>query len=173
MAGVRARSAHARVVAPRGRSSMLRRLLPPIVDNRFRGHPVALWLFIPLVFMTLALGKMHMLRAESGVQSVSRMPLDTYPDGAAQNIVALMARMGLEQFLIGALFLLVLLRYRALIPLMYAVMVLHFVGARVVATMKPLSLAGASGVGNMHLLIAALAAIGLVASLAGRGYTNH
>lgn len=152
---------------------MLRRLLPPIVDNHFRGHPAALWLFVPLVLMKLALGTAHMLRADGGAQSVSRMPLDAYPDGAAQNIVALMARMGLEQFLLGALFLVVLLRYRALIPLMYAVMVLHFVGARLVAAMKPLAVAGASGVGNMHLLIAALAAVGLVASLAGRGYTNR
>jgi hypothetical protein len=152
---------------------MLHRLLPPIVDNRFRGHPAALWLFVPLVFMKLALGTAHMLRADGGAQSVSRMPLDTYPEGAAQNIVALMARMGLEQFLLGALFLVVLLRYRALIPLMYAAMVLHFVGARLVGAMKPLAVAGASGVGNMHLLIAALAAVGLVASLAGRGYTHR
>jgi hypothetical protein len=152
---------------------MLHRLLPPIVDNRFHGHPAAVWLFVPLVFLKLALGTAHMLRADGGAQSVSRMPLDTYPEGAAQNIVALMARMGLEQFLLGALFLVVLLRYRALIPLMYAAMVLHFVGARLVGAMKPLAVAGASGVGNMHLLIAALAAVGLVASLAGRGYTNR
>ena len=152
---------------------MLSRLLPPVVDNDFRGHPAAMWLFVPLVFMKLALGTVHMLRADGGAQSVSRMPLDTYPEGAAQNIVALMARMGLEQFLLGALFLVVLLRYRALIPLMYAVMVLHFVGARLVAAMKPLAIAGASGVGNMHLLIAVLAAVGLVVSLAGRGYGNR
>ena len=148
---------------------MLHRLLPSVVDNRFDGHPAALWLFVPLALMKLALGFAHVLRADGGAQSVSHMPLDLYPDGATQNIVGLMARMGLEQCLLGALFVLVLLRYRALIPLMYAVMVLHYVGAKLVAGFKPLALAGVSGASNMHLLIAVLAVFGFVLSLAPRG----
>lgn len=148
---------------------MLQRLLPSVVDNRFGGHPAAVWLFVPLALMKLALGLAHMLRADGGAQSVSQMPLDLYPDSATQNIIGLMARMGLEQCLLGALFVLVLLRYRALIPLMYAVMVLHYVGAKLVAAMKPLALAGVSGASNMHLLIAVLAVFGFVLSLAPRG----
>ena len=151
---------------------MLRRLFPAVIDNRFRGLPIALWLFAPLALMKLALGSAHMFRADGGAQSVSRMPLDTYPDGAAQNIIGLMARMGWEQFLLGALFLLVLLRYRALVPLMYALMVVHYAGAKLVAAMKPLALAGASGVGHMHLIIGALAVVGLVLALIGRGYRD-
>jgi len=151
---------------------MLRRLFPAVIDNRFRGLPVALWLFVPLALMKLALGTVHMVRADGGAQSVSHMPLDSYPDGAAQNIIGLMARMGWEQFLLGALFLLVLLRYRALIPLMYAVMVLHYAGAKLVAAMKPLAIVGTSGAANMHLLIAVLAAVGLVLSLLGRRYQD-
>ena len=95
---------------------MLRRLLPPVLDNRFDGHPAAVWLFVPLALMQLALGAVHILRADGGAQSVSHMPLDAYPAGAAQNIIGLMARMGLEQCLLGVVFALVLLRYRALIP---------------------------------------------------------
>jgi hypothetical protein len=147
---------------------MLQRLFPATVDNRFRGHPAALWLFVPLVLMKLALGVAHMLRFDGGAQSVSHMPLDAYPDGAAQNIIGLMARMGLEQFLLGGLFLVVLLRYRALVPLMYAVMVLHYVGAKLVAAHKPLALAAASGAGTMHLVIAVLAVFGFVLALAPR-----
>ena len=41
-----------------------------------------------------------------------------------------MARMGLEQLLLGLIFVVVLVRYRALIPLMYAVAVLHYSGRR-------------------------------------------
>ena len=106
---------------------MLKPILPAVVDNRLPGPALAVWLFVPQVFMKLALGMTHILRADGGAQSISRMPLDTYPDGAAQNVIALMARMGLEQLLMGALFLVVLLRYRALIPLMYCVVVLQFV----------------------------------------------
>jgi hypothetical protein len=148
---------------------MLQRLLPTVVDNRFDGHPAAVWLFVPLALMKLALGFAHMLRADGGAQSVSHMPLDLYPEGAAQNIVGLMARMGLEQGLLGLVFVLVLLRYRALIPLMYGLMVLHYVGAKVVGAMKPLALAAPSGASNMHLVTAVLAVFGFVLALAPRG----
>lgn len=149
---------------------MLKRILPGQVDNRFRGLAVALWLFVPLALMKVALGLTHILRADGGAQSVSTMPLDSYPPGAAQNIVGLMARMGLEQLLLGFIFLVVLLRYRALIPLMYVVAVLHYLGATAIASMKPLSLAGTSGASTMHLVIAAISAVGLALSLVERGY---
>jgi hypothetical protein len=151
---------------------MLSRILPTRVDNRFRGLALALWLFVPLAFMKLALGLVHILRADGGAQSVSTMPLDSYPAGAAQNIIGLMARMGLEQLLLGLVFVVVLLRYRALIPLMYAVAVLHFLLQKGVAAMKPLALAGTSGASTMHLVIGAISVVGLVLSLLGRGYRD-
>jgi hypothetical protein len=149
---------------------MLRRIFPAVIDNHLRGHVLALWLFVPLAFMKVALGLVHILRADGGAQSVSTMPLDTYPAGAAQNIIGLMARMGLEQLVLGLVFIVVLLRYRALIPLMYAVAVLHYFGHTAIASMKPLALAGASGASTMHLIVAAISAVGLVLSLSGRGY---
>jgi len=152
---------------------MLARMLPAVVDSRFRGAVVALWLFIPLALMKLALGVAHIVRADGGAQSVSTMPLDTYPPGAAQNIIGLMARMGLEQLLLGLIFLVVLLRYRALVPLMYLIAVLHFLGSRTISEMKPLALAGVSGAGTMHLIIGTVSVVGLVLSLMGRGYRKR
>ena len=149
---------------------MLSRIFPAVIDNHFRGHVLALWLFVPLAFMKVALGLAHILRADGGAQSVSTMPLDTYPAGAAQNVIGLMARMGLEQLLLGLIFAVVLVRYRALIPLMYVVAVLHYVGQTAIKSMKPLALAGTSGASTVHLVIAALSVIGLVLSLWGKGY---
>lgn len=149
---------------------MLARIFPSGVDNRFRGLAPALWLFVPLVVMKLGLGVAHIFRADGGAQSVSTMPLDTYPAGAAQNIVGLMARMGLEQSLLGLVFLVVLLRYRALLPLMYLIAVLHFLGGRAIGAMKPLALAGVSGAATVHLVLGAISVVGLLLSLAGRGY---
>ena len=149
---------------------MLSRILPPRIDNRFRGHAAALWLFVPLVFMKVALGMAHIFRADGGAQSVSTMPLDTYPHGAAQNIIGLMARMGLEQLLLGLLFVVVLLRYRALVPLMNAVAVEHYAAQLAIAAMKPLALAGTSGASTMHLVIGVISVAGLLLSLLGRGY---
>ena len=149
---------------------MLSRLFPAIIDNRFRGHVLALWLFVPIALMKIVLGLAHILRADGGAQSVSTMPLDTYPAGAAQNVIGLMARMGLEQLLLGLVFAVVLLRYRALVPLMYLLVVVHFLGSMAIKTMKPLALAGTSGATTMHLVIGVLSIVGLLLSLFGRGY---
>ncbi len=151
---------------------MLDRIFPARADNRFRGHALALWLFVPLALMKVALGLVHVLRADGGAQSVSTMPLDSYPAGAAQNIIGLMARMGLEQVLLGLVFVVVLLRYRALVPLMYALAVLHFLMQRGVTALKPLALAGVSGASTMHLVIGIVSIAGLLLSLSGKGYRD-
>jgi hypothetical protein len=148
----------------------MRRLFPANIDNHFRGPRVALWLFALITLQRIALSFTHMFKSDGGAQSVSTMPLDTYPAGAAQNIIGLMARMGLEQFLLALLMLLALFRYRSMIPLMYLLLVLQYVAGRGVAFMKPLSLAGTSGASTPLMVVAALAAVGLILSLSGRGY---
>ena len=154
---------------PRGRGA-LSRILPVRIDNRYCGHVLALWLFVPVTLQRVALGLTHLLKADGGAQSISTIPLDTYPPAAAQNVVGLFARLGLEQLLFGSLCLLVLLRYRALIPLMYLLIVAHYLASRVVGQIKPLVLAGTSGARTPALVIAILCALGLALSLSGRGY---
>ena len=149
---------------------MLARIVPDVIDNRFRGPAAALWLFVPLALMKLALGVAHIVRPDGGEQSVSTIPLDSYPAGAAQNIIGLMARMGLEQSLLGLIFVVVLLRYRALVPAMYLVAVLHFLGGKAIGEWKPLALAGVSGAMTIHLIVGAISFGGLVLSVLGKGY---
>ena len=151
---------------------MMTRLLPAEVDNRYRGHPLGLWLFVLIALQRVALALTHLLRADGGAQSISTIPLDTYPPSAAQNVVGIFARMGLEQLLFGLLCLLVLIRYRALIPLMYLLIVVQYLGSRVVGQVKPLALTGTSGAGTPLLVIAILSALGLFLSLTGRGYSQ-
>lgn len=124
---------------------MLSRLLPARLDNDFRGHQAAIWIFALITLMKPGLALVHVFSADGGAQSVSHMPLDSYPAGAAQNMVGLFARMGLEQLLLGALFVVVLLRYRAWIPLMFLLAVIAQAGAFALAAAKPLSLTAASG----------------------------
>lgn len=150
----------------------MNRILPATVDNRYRGHRVGLWLFVPIALIKLSQSLTHLLKHDGGAQSISTIPLDTYPPSAAQNIIGLFARMGLEQILLATVFLIVLLRYRALIPLMYLLIVAHFIGGKVVAQLKPLALAGTSGVSTPFLVIAILSVVGLVLSLTGRGYAE-
>ncbi|MFN2565243.1 MAG: hypothetical protein ABR499_09575 [Gemmatimonadaceae bacterium] len=153
--------------------SVLGRILPDRIDNRYRGHPLALWLFVPIALQKLAVSFTHLFKADGGAQSISTMPLDTYPASAAQNIVGLMARLGVEQLLLGLLLVLVLVRYRTMIPLMYVLLVAHYLASRGVALMKPLVVAGTSGSRTPALVVAVLSAVGLVLSLVGRRYGDQ
>ncbi len=156
-----------------GRWPVINRIFPACMDNRYRGHPLALWLFVPITFMNVSRSLTHLFKADGGAQSISTIPLDTYSSSAAQNIVGLFARIGLEQLVLASLFVLVLVRYRAMIPLMYVLLVAHYLGSRVVSEVKPLVLAGTSGASTPALVIAILSAIGLVLSLIGRRYSDE
>jgi hypothetical protein len=152
---------------------VINRILPASIDNRYRGHPLALWLFVVITLQKLGVSLTHLFKADGGAQSISTIPLDTYPSSAAQNIVGLFARVGLEQFVLVSLFVLALLRYRAMIPLMYVLIVAHYVVSRGVGQMKPLVVAGTSGAKTPMLVIAILSVVGLVLSVIGPRYTRE
>lgn len=146
---------------------MLSRLLPAHLNNDFRGHQAAIWIFALITAMKLALGLVHVFSADGGAQTLSHVPLDSYPAGAAQNVVGLFARLGLEQLLLGAIFVVVLLRYRAWIPLLFLLALVAQAGAFALAACKPLSLTVSSGVAPMHLVLSGLYLAGLALSLLG------
>ncbi len=146
---------------------MHRRFLPAHLDNDFRGHKAAIWIFVLITVMKLGLALVHIFSADGGAQTVSHIPLDSYPAGAAQNVVGLFARIGLEQLLLGAIFVVVLLRYRALIPLMFLLAIVAQAGGFALAAWKPLSLTVSSGAAPVHLVLSALYIAGLALSLLG------
>ena len=151
---------------------MMDRIFPQRLDNDYRGYRLALWIFFVITFMKVAMGLGHIFNPDGGAQSVSHIPLDTYPSGAAQNVVALFARMGLEQLLLGVLFVIVLARYRAMIPLMYALAATGHAGTIALASFKPLSLVGTSGAKPVLLGLAVLSLAGFLLSLSGSGYAG-
>ena len=75
---------------------MLERLLPKTIDNRYRGHPLALWVFVPITVITLVRSLIHMFRADGGAQSIATIPLDSYPEAAAVAGVVIFALWGLQ-----------------------------------------------------------------------------
>ena len=149
---------------------MLNRIFPERIDNNYRGHKLALLVFVPITFMTIAISLVHIFYTDGGAQSISTIPLDTYTAGAAQNAIALFSRMGLDQLLLGLLFVLVLFRYRAMIPLMYVLIVVHYIVEEGIVYMKPLALIGTSGASTPALVLTVLSISGLVLSLLEKGY---
>lgn len=101
-------------------------IFPPVVTNVFPGHRLALWLFVPLTVVTLWRSQHHLLASDGGAQSIAHIPLNLYSEPAASTIVGVFALWGLSQLILGLLQLLVLLRYRAMIPLFYLLAVIEY-----------------------------------------------
>lgn len=149
---------------------MLNRIFPERIDNHYRGHKLALWFFVPITFMKVAISLVHIFFEDGGAQSISTIPLDTYTSGAAENLIAIFSRMGLDQLLLGLLFVVVLFRYRAMIPLMYVLIIVGYIAREGIVYMKPLVLTGTSGASTPALVLTVLSISGLVLSLRGKGY---
>lgn len=117
---------------------MIDRLLPPRADNDYRGHPLALWVFFPIAGITVVRSLIHMFRADGGAQSIATIPLDHFTSAGAAAVILIFALWGLSQLLLGLLYCAVLWRYRALLPLMYLLLVLEYGGRLALALWKPI-----------------------------------
>lgn len=67
-----------------------------------------------------------MFKDDSGAMSIATIPLDTYPTGAANTIIAYQAHVGIDQFLLCFVYMSILFRYRSLLPLGYLLITLEF-----------------------------------------------
>ena len=145
---------------------MLERLLPKSIDNAYRGHPLALWVFVPITLMTLGRSLVHMFRADGGAESIATIPLASYPEGAATAVVVIFALWGLSQVLLGFVYVVVLLRYRAFLPFMYLLLLLEYVGRAGLGLWKgPIETLSTPPGATLNLVMIATASVMLLLSL--------
>ena len=140
-------------------------LLPPRIDNTFRGHKLALVLFGVLVALKVVMSLNSIINGYSVATSADGIPLSTFSAPAARSYLVLFALFGLSQFMPCLLCLLVLVRYRALVPLMFALFFIEFVGRRLIFQFMPLERAATSVPGIINLVLVGLILVGLVLSL--------
>lgn len=147
---------------------MLGRLFPRSFDNFYRGYWLGAWFFGLVVAGRLAIGFNGTFNTEFVATSADGIPLSTYPSAAAQTVVALFALTSLLNLTLGVLGGLALLRYRAMIPLLFLLYLLQSIGTRTLLLVHPLLSEGSStaSAGSAFVLgLLALTALGFVLSL--------
>ena len=147
---------------------MLGRLLPRRLDNTYRGGRPALLLFALLVLLKTVMGLNSVFNGRAVLTSADGVPLDSYPAAASQTIVALFALMSVSNLMFCVLCAVVLFRYRALLPLMFALLLVEHVGRRVALLYIPIVRTGAPPGSFINLALFALMAVGLALSLLGK-----
>lgn len=147
-------------------------LLPREVDNDYRGHKAALWLLALLLLMKVSMSVNSIFNGRLVASSADGIPLDTFTAAGAQTVVSLFATLGLSQLMICLLGILVLVRYRALMPLLFSLLLLEYVGRRLISLYLPVPRTGTPPGFTINLILLALMLVGLVLSLRNRGATD-
>jgi hypothetical protein len=161
-------AADAHFVRPRsiaGATIMFDKLLPQRLDNAYRGHKVALWLFGLVVVVKSAQSLAIIFDGYSTARDADGIPLDGYPSATAQTVVSVLAQGSLWRltFCLGGM--VVLLRYRSAVPLMFALLVVNYLAGQVMFHFVPLVRLGTPPGPIVNLILFFLMIIGLALSI--------
>ena len=98
---------------------MLNKIFPPVADNNFNGHKIALWGFILFTLLMTLRSILHMLLEKYGFHEIANfLPIEGDPDPMLL-IYRFFSLWGFVQLIFCLVCWVVIFRYRALIPLMY------------------------------------------------------
>ena len=150
---------------------MLNRIFPKQIDNVFRGHWLAILIFTLLVILRAAMGFNSITLTHMVATGADGIPLDSYGPACAAVVVLFFKNIGLFYLLLSLLGAVVLIRYRAMIPLMYLVLIVQLAGSKLLLYLYPIVKTSEMPLGfPVNLTMLAVALIGLVLSLVGKGY---
>lgn len=144
---------------------MLTRIFPPQADNHYRGSRMAIWLAIPILLANIVMSINSIIIGRIVAQKADGLPLDTYSTTAADTVVLIFALWGLCHLMLFLSGILVLVRYRTMLPFVYVMFLADLLGRRLLALLHPIVRTGLHSNLPMNLVLLALMCVGLIFSL--------
>jgi hypothetical protein len=129
--------------AKRKETEMFNRLFPRQIDNKYQGYRLAIWILGLIVLLKLIMG-LNVSGLNPWVSNVEVLinadgvPLGSFSAEAASTAVYLFASWGFGLFILNLLGMLVLIRYRAMIPLMYLLLLIEQIGRKIIGQLNPI-----------------------------------
>jgi hypothetical protein len=140
-------------------------LFPQPADNVYRGNRLALLIFVLLLFIKAGIGLGTIFNGRGAARMSDGIPLDSYTPAGAQTVVSLYAVLGLAHVIICLIGIIVMVRYRSLVPLMFALLLLQQVGRQAILIVLPIARAGTPAVGPINLTMLGLLLVGFALSM--------
>lgn len=133
---------------------MIKYLFPNSIDNDYKGNMAPMYLFYMVTTFTVVRSLIHLISPDGGAQSIATIPLHLYSKEASDTIIHMFAEWGLSQLLFGLFYIVVLIKYKSLIPLMYLFLVIEYSCRLLLSFYKPFALEGQApgGIGNYFLV---------------------
>lgn len=145
---------------------MLSKIFPSEFNNEYRGNKIALYFFYLLTAVTLWRSQHHIFSEDGGAQSIATIPLDRFTEDGANTVVGIFSMWGLSQLIIGLIYLMTIIRYKSMIPLMYLFMFIEY-GVRYayIGNFKSIATAGTAPGGSINLPFTVLALVMMMLSV--------
>ncbi len=140
-------------------------LFPPVIDNGYRGQRLGYWLLAPVLILKLGVALASIVNPR-GANRADAMVLTGFSAAALREEMMSTALLGLLHLAIGLFCVLAMVRYRAMIPLIYLWLIAEFLGRRVVLDLYPIDRASAPSSGSyVNLALFGMLATGFALSL--------
>jgi len=135
-------------------------LLPAKIDNTIHGSKIPCYVFALYTTVSLVRSFIHLLAPDSGAGSIAGMDLTV---AGADGIIFAFALWGSSQLILAVIQLLVVFRYRSLVPFMYLMLMLEVLLRELVGRTKLVSFAHTppGAIGNQIFLPLAALMLGL------------
>ena len=155
---------------------MLSRIFPRQIDNKFSGHWLAIALLLIVVLVKGAQGVASIVMTHNVVTNADGIPVASYGAAAADTVIALTAHLGLLLVVVALIGIVALIRYRAMIPLMFVVQLIVQLGSRVLLALNPIARSTETPMGFaghpvgfwVNIAILGMTLLGFALSLANR-----
>ena len=153
-------------------------LFPKQIDNNFRGYRTSIAIFAFVILIKGIQGTMSMLDTYNIATGADGIALDQMNPAGAHEVLNLFTLLGMYVVVLPLQSLVVLLRWRALIPFMYLMLIGVQLGARAIntlyATARVIPADAPSFAGHpvgfwVNLTLLTLTAVGFILSLTPRG----
>ncbi len=147
---------------------MLSLLFPSRVDNNFRGQKAAIWVFAPLLAIQSIISVNSIVMGRKVAEGADGIPFDIFTGAGARVVVALFAMIAFAHLTMCVLSWIVLVRYRAFIPLMFALMLFDQLGRKAIRYFIPMPVNGSPPGTTVTMILLTLMVAGLGLSLWSR-----
>jgi hypothetical protein len=109
---------------------MLSRLLPPLANFTYTGSRVSLWLLGIVLFVKVAIALGAIFNGHYAASVADGIPIDSFTPQGTQAFLSVFASLGLSQLILGVLGVVLLLKYRPLVPMFLLVLLIVVPGAQ-------------------------------------------
>jgi hypothetical protein len=142
-------------------------LLPAQIDNGYNGERAGLCLFAVTVVLKLIIGANSAINTRAVASGADGLAVGS-PTAGPDTILSLFALLGVGQFTLGLLGLVVLARYRRMIPLVFLLFLIDHLGRKAVAAMHPAEAPATSAGFYINVALLAVMAVGFALTFSQR-----